>query len=413
MKNSFCTLPKRMVGYKKDKKRRRILVALFLCGFCLLGQCAPSNVKAEDGAMQGFYDTVYGEIESLSQTELEALLGELTEEQIALFENKNWKEIIKDAASGESVFSYDGIVDFILSIFKNNALKYVSTVAGIVGVSVLTSILSSMKSGFMEEGVGNVIFFAGYAVILMITLASAMVVTKSASSAVDSIQKQMAVLLPVMLGFLTGAGGNVSGGAYASATAFLSNGILSVITSLIFPILKIMTVLAVLGNISEGLKLGELFSFFANVCKWLIITTLAVYSLVLGAQGITAGAHDGISYKLLKYTVGNSLPLVGGTVKDGLDMVMASFLVVKNAIGVFAIILLAGIAIGAILKLIVFSWSLKLASGILQPLGEERTCGFLSKIVSVLQYYIAVLAAACYLYAVTLFAVISAGAGVL
>ncbi|MBR2616725.1 MAG: hypothetical protein IKC56_00615, partial [Clostridia bacterium] len=161
------------------------------------------------------------------------------------------------------------------------------------------------------------------------------------------------------------------------------------------------------------LKLGELFSFFGNVCKWLIITTLAVYSLVLGAQGITAGVHDGISYKLFKYTVGNSLPLVGGTVKDGMDMILASFLVVKNAIGMFGILLLAGIAVFTILKLVVFTWSLKLASGILQPLGEERTCGFLSKIGSVLQYYVAVLAAACYLYAVTIFAVISAGAGVL
>lgn len=414
MKTGFCQLYQRKRSLLTAKRGKRILLLLFFCfvlALCLL--FLTPSAMAKDGSSKDFYDTLYEEIESLSQTELEAILGDLTEEQRAIFKNKSWMEVIKGIVSGESLLSHTSLSNFILSIVKDNVLKYVSLSACIIGISVLTSILSSMKSGFMEEGIGNVIFFVGYAVILSITLVSAMGVTESAFAAVSSIQRQMAVLLPVMLGFLTGAGGSVSGTAYASATAFLSNGILSVITSLIFPILKLMTVLAVLGNVAEGLKLSDLFSFFGNVCKWLILTALTVYSFVLGVQGITAATHDGISYKLLKYTVGNSLPLVGGTVKDGFDMILASFLVLKNAIGVFALIILAGIAVGAIVKLILFSWSLKLASGILQPIGESRTCGFLGKMGSVLQYYVAVLGASCYLYAVTVFAVIFASAGVM
>jgi len=414
MKKGFCQFcNKKRKGFVLLGKKQ-IIILIFFC--IILGVTLfflTPVASAKDASKDEFYNTIYEEIESLSQTELEKCLGELTEEQRALFQNKNWKEVVKCIVNGESLLSYTSITDFILSVIQNNALKYVSLAASIIGISVLTSILSSMKSGFMEEGIGSVIYFVGYAVILTITLVSAVGVTESAYAAISSIQRQMAVLLPIMLGFLTGAGGSVSSGVYASATAFLSNGILSVITSVILPILKLMVLLAVFGHVSEGLKLGELFAFLGNVCKWLILTSLTVYSFVLGVQGITAATHDGVSYKLLKYTVGNSLPLVGGTVKDGFDIILASFLVVKNALGVFALIILAGIAVGEIMSLILFSWSLKLASGILQPIGDNKTCGFLAKMGSVIQYYVAVLGASIYLYAITLFAVISASAGVI
>jgi len=414
MKKGFCQFcNKKRKGFVLLGKKQ-IIILIFFC--IILGVTLfflTPVASAKDASKDEFYNTIYEEIESLSQTELEKCLGELTEEQRALFQNKNWKEVVKCIVNGESLLSYTSITDFILSVIQNNALKYVSLAASIIGISVLTSILSSMKSGFMEEGIGSVIYFVGYAVILTITLVSAVGVTESAYAAISSIQRQMAVLLPIMLGFLTGAGGSVSSGVYASATAFLSNGILSVITSVILPILKLMVLLAVFGHVTEGLKLGELFAFLGNVCKWLILTSLTVYSFVLGVQGITAATHDGVSYKLLKYTVGNSLPLVGGTVKDGFDIILASFLVVKNALGVFALIILAGIAVGEIMSLILFSWSLKLASGILQPIGDNKTCGFLAKMGSVIQYYVAVLGASIYLYAITLFAVISASAGVI
>ena len=78
-----------------------------------------------------------------------------------------------------------------------------------------------------------------------------------------------------------------------------------------------------------------------------------------------------------------------------------------------AILLLLGSVISVVLKLLVLSWVIKAAASVLQPLGEERICGFLGETSSVLQYVIAIVAASSFLYVITIFALIGASSAVI
>jgi hypothetical protein len=51
-------------------------------------------------------------------------------------------------------------------------------------------------------------------------------------------------------------------------------------------------------------------------------------------QGITSASIDGISIRATKYAISNSIPIVGGFLRDGFDIVIAGSVLIKNAVGI-------------------------------------------------------------------------------
>lgn len=385
--------------------------------FAIIFRCCTDNlpkVFAESPAPatdSEYFRTIDEDLKVLEDSEFSSLLEQLTEEQRALFAEKDVWETIREMATGNYRFSFDNFAALLKTVLFATLGKYISLICTVVGASVLTSLLASEKSGFCREEVGSVVFYAGYAVVLSLTLVSAFSVIGQAKGALLSVRDQAAVLFPLLLALLTASGAAASAATYQAAGAFLSTGILSLFSSVVFPLLSAMVLLSVLGHLSESIKTAHLFSLIKSVAKWLVMTTVAVYSLFLGMQGITAASRDGVSYKLLKYAVGNSVPLVGGTIKDGFDLLLAAGIEVKNALGHFSLLLISALLFSAVVKLLLFSACLKAASGILQPLGEEKTCGYLNDLSSVAEFAAGTVSAGVFLYIVTLFGFLVSTAG--
>lgn len=124
---------------------------------------------------------------------------------------------------------------------------------------------------------------------------------------------------------------------YQPAVAFLTNGIVRIILDAVLPLSTLMMVFSVVSNLSVSTKLTRFVEFFGSLNKWLIGISFTVFTFFLSVQGITAGGIDGISLRATKYAISNSIPIVGGYLKDGVDLVIASSVLIKNAVGVWGL----------------------------------------------------------------------------
>lgn len=392
-------------------KKRSIILLFFTTLF--IGFFFQTQFVVAEEVESEFSTVVEEQIDAIDGEELDKLLQSLTEEQRKIFGGKDWKELIKNIAKGEFSIQFSDLGNLIVYTLKNNFTKFLSLAATIIAIAIITSIINATKSDFLNQGIGNIVFYAGYGLILTLVIVCVAESVRSSIETITGFQGQMATFIPIMLVLLGGAGGEFSASVFSPICAFLSTGVIGVFLQIAIPILYALISLCVFGNLSTSIKTKSLFSLFGNVVKWIIGTSLAVYSLVVGLQGVSSGIHDGISYKLLKYTVGNSIPIVGGTIKEGVDILLASSITVKNAVGYFAILLLLGSAIGSVLQILALSWVIKASASVLQPLGEDRICNFLGEISSVLQYIIAIVAASAFLYVITIFALIGASSSLL
>lgn len=133
----------------------------------------------------------------------------------------------------------------------------------------------------------------------------------------------------------------------------------------------------VVGNVSKTVKLDKLSKLIKSASTWLVGIAFGLFATFLTVQGVTGGAVDKFGFNVAKFAVSSYVPVLGGYLSDGLDLLTASVVLVKNALGYVGAIVLCSIVLFPIVKVVVFSLTLKLTSAVCEPLGDTRTSNLL------------------------------------
>ena len=105
-------------------------------------------------------------------------------------------------------------------------------------------------------------------------------------------------------------------------------------------------------------------------------------------QGITSASIDGISLRATKYAISNSIPLIGGFLRDGFDIVIAGSVLIKNAVGIIGLFSLFFIVLSPVLTICVVSLLFRLVASLVEPIGDVRISDFCTSISSGISYLI-------------------------
>ena len=215
-------------------------------------------------------------------------------------------------------------------------------------------------------------------------------------------QTQMQILYPLLLTLMAASGGTVTASVCRPAVAFFSNTIVSLITSVIFPITVAILVFSMAGNLSSELKIGKFTAFFKSINKWIIGVSVSVFGLFFTLQGITAASYDGVVKRAVKYAIGNGIPIVGGFLSGGFDLAVASSVLIKKSLGSMGIVLMLSVVFDPLILLICVNLLLRLTAAITQPFGESKLADFLEETAENLNYFTAGLLFTAFLYFVSI-----------
>ena len=107
-------------------------------------------------------------------------------------------------------------------------------------------------------------------------------------------------------------------------------------------------------------------------------------------QGIASATYDGVSIKAAKYAISNSIPIVGGFLRDGFDIVVAGSVLIKNSVGIACLFGFLIMIISPVIKMSVFSLMLKGCSAIVEPISDPRIPNFCASISKCINYLVAI-----------------------
>ena len=136
-------------------------------------------------------------------------------------------------------------------------------------------------------------------------------------------------------------------------------------------------VFGIINNLSDSIKLDKFNSFISSLFKWCVGLVFTLFFAVFTIQGISAGTFDSLSIRTTKYTIKSYIPIMGGYLSDGMDLILSSTILIKNAVGLVGVLMIISTILSPLLEIVVFSLLLKLASAILQPMGNNKTSNFL------------------------------------
>ena len=216
---------------------------------------------------------------------------------------------------------------------------------------------------------------------------------------------------PIILTLFAASGADSSGAAFTPAISFLGGAYVEIIRNVLLPLVLLSFVFQVVGNFSDRIKLDKFGEFFKSSFKWILGFITLVFSFMLTARSVGASVFDGFSYKALKYAFSSGVPLVSQMVQGGFDVVFATLVLVKNSVGLVAMIMMLVYLLTPIIEIAVMGAALRLSAALVEPIGADRSKNALSRCADGLSALNGVLVCSGICFCLTFFLIITALGG--
>ncbi len=369
----------------KDIKWKYILilflsVTVFACVVMCGGNIAEAESEGEESILEELRANTDSAINILDLDVFENFLNSLDTEQQSLLPFSDLKEFIKDLTDGKVDNFFDSFVSVILKSLGKYFVGFLPALITILTVSMLKSMLSGMTSPFLKTGTNEIVHIVCYGVIVVVLASSVVSIVSTTISTINNISAFAEGVFPVLLTLLASLGATTGVATYQPMMAVLGGGVISIISKVILPAFVACVVFAMVGNLSKNVKLTKMSKMFKSVSSWLIGIVFGLYGTFLTAGGISGGVMDRVGYSAAKFALSSYVPILGGYLSDGFDLISASLLIVKNAFGYTAVIVLGAVVMFPLLRIVAFIFSVRLCSAITEPLGDDRVSNMLSSV---------------------------------
>ena len=367
-----------------EKNKNTILVILLCILIALFSMLLPLKTYGEivnsKQIEQELNNNVISELDRIDFTELNKVVNEFNAKKANIFALDNIKAKVYSIISGENALKYENVFASIFSSLVEMVLKYLPLLSIIIAIGVVSNLLNGVKSKFNEKSTSDLISLVCFLTVAVIIIGIITNLAENTGQSISSMVKQMNLVFPILLSLMVGLGSTASVGVFQPIVAIMSTYVADFFNFFIVPLFMLSFVFSIISNISTNIKLDKFSSFISSLFKWSVGLIFTLFFAVFSIQGISAGSFDSIGIRTTKYTIKSYVPVMGGYLSDGMDLILSSSILIKNSIGLVGILLIISTIISPILEIVVCSLMLKLVSAILQPLGNHKTSSFLGSV---------------------------------
>ncbi|MDD4815808.1 MAG: stage III sporulation protein AE [Clostridia bacterium] len=357
-----------------------------------------ATTENEPTLEQELETTLDEQLSKLDLSSLNEFFQKFCDDQLKIFGSTSIIEKLQKIINGDFGNDSESFVSAVGNLIFDEVIGFLPLVSSIIAIAILSSLLMDLKGN--SKSIGDIIHFVCYGVIIIIVIGCAVKMIGIASLVLNLIIGQMEIVFPILLTLLTAIGGTVSVAVYQPAVVLLTSVVAKIFTYFLMPIFIFTLVFSIVSNLSNTIKLDKISGFLSSVFKWIIGIVFTIFMGFLAVKGITAGSIDSVSFKTARYSLSTYIPIVGGYLSEGLNVILASCLLIKNAIGTCGILILFASIIVPLLQLILFMLVLKFTGAILQPLSDSRISNFISSVSKAFLMPIVMIIAVSFMYVI-------------
>lgn len=389
--------------YGKTHKKA-IFFAVFLMFFAMFFDCfshqniAYASSNEQEQVEEDMSDAVNSLLDDIDFSALTKLVELINQNGGEVLSFEDVLSEIKSVLNGESDDFFVRIFDILAKSVGRYFLGVLPSMITIILLCILKNMLGSLTGDFLNHSTTEIVHIVCYLAIVIVLSTGVMNVAKEVSGTINLLYTLLEALFPILLGLLSTLGATTIVGGYTSLTAVLGSVILKMITSVILPIFVASIVFSVVGGVSKSVKLDKLIKLLRSASTWLIGIVFGLFASFLTLQGVSGGVTDKFGFGVAKFAISSYVPILGGYLSDGLDILTASVVLVKNAVGYTGAIILCAIVLFPIVKVVVFSLGLRICASIAEPVGDDRVAMLMTDVAKNVNLLVTALAGVAFLF---------------
>ncbi|MGI6588999.1 MAG: stage III sporulation protein AE [Peptococcia bacterium] len=347
--------------------KRKVIFFLFLGSLFF-----PLTVNADNNEKTSLttQEIVENQQQSLDLSELEEFIKELDRDIGSIFPDFSFSQIIEKFKEGDLDLSPQEALKKIIIYFWREVMVNLSLLGKLLVIAVVCTILQTLQSAFEKGTVARLAYFICFLAVITLAISSFKVAITTGITTIDKMVEFMKLLLPVLLVLLTTLGGLTTTALLQPFLLVFLNFMSTFTQKIIFPLIFLTAVLCISNNLSTHFKVSRLVNFFKQITKVGIGLVLTLFIGVISVESVTGAVVDGVTLRTAKYMTGAFVPVAGNMFADALDAIMGGSLLLKNALGLTGVLTLVAIILFPVIKILALAVIYRLASALLQPLGD-------------------------------------------
>ena len=215
----------------------------------------------------------------------------------------------------------------------------------------------------------------------------------AAGDMIDTLTKAVDAMTPVTAAALSLTGRTFGAAVLGSMSAQAISLIDRVLKDVCLPVCGVCTLLGTAEHLSPRLSLGRLFDFSRSAIHWLMGLSMAGFTAVMAMNGGLSAAKDTAALRVAQDIVENVVPIIGGELSGAAGAVGISAGLLRSAVGVTGVLLVAHACLGPMLSIGARLVSIKLCAAILEPVAGPRLAGLAGRYAQTVEMLFAVCAA--------------------
>lgn len=179
-------------------------------------------------------------------------------------------------------------------------------------------------------------------------------------------------LLPMLSTLLVAVGGVTSAAVFHPLLWALVSLTASLVQRLLLPLILLSTAFSLVSHFSSELAFPKIGSLLRQAVITILGVMFIVFSGFMVVRGAVAPIADGISLRTAKYLTKTFIPIAGSMFADTLEVVVGGSLLIKNAVGVFGLVMILCLVAAPLIKVLAMVFVYKVVGALLQPLCDRR-----------------------------------------
>lgn len=385
--------------------KKLFYIAIFITSFLLFSVASVTDTAyAKENLENDLKNEVEDNLNSLINSDIEQFFANL---KLNLSKG-NLKDWIVSIINGEQNLSFETLANTLFESFRNGLKTSLFSLISIMVLSLLASFSSSLTAGFKKEGTKQIIHLAIYGAIICTLAVLIADIVKSVVSSLTSLNSFIDIIFPLFITLFTALSGKIGASFIEPITLILSNVVLKIILNVIIPIFSATVIFTFVGNLTNTIKLDKLTKTFRSIGNWTLGILFSLLTTFVAMQGVVGASIDTITIKSAKFALSSYIPILGGYLSEGFDIVLASCVLIKNALGLTSFIIILAIVLTPIIKVLCLSIALKLISSFIEPVGDSKLSSLMFETANNLNILIACLAGVAFVLFITTILLIGA-----
>ncbi len=319
------------------------------------------------------------------------------------------EQLTKDISKGKFEFNFEYIFKRIFGFFMKEVYINIKIMIQLIIITIICGVLTNLQSSFGKEGVSEIAFLACYVFLIGIMIRSFTNIVAMGREVIDNMVMFMQAMIPVLITLLMSVGNITTATIFQPVILFSVQIIGTIIKNFSLPVLFFATALSMVNNISDQFQISNMVNFLKQINKWCLGIILTVFVGVMTVQGFASSVVDGVVNKTTKYAVNNFVPIVGGVLSDAVDTVLGCSLILKNAIGIVGVVIIALICLVPAIKILALIIVYRFTAAVIEPVSDQRVVKCINDLGDSLTMIFTLVLAVALMFLISITIIIGAG----